>query len=583
MPSLLAVRIQKLFLITIILKVGASFLGWYFQLQWSLGFWVPLSIMALYIVLGLKRRDREVTDEKFADSCYYLGFIFTITSIIFSLFDLPNIGTKMQDIAVRFGAAMVSTVAGLVVRVYLVSFKKDVADAIKDAEDAVIDASQKFREQLVLANERLRDFQSAVDIAAKETVERVNMQVESLSRNHAEKLTAFFGDLTARNQEAFTDALTEVRAATMRLSKSVDNYSVAMGGNLGSIEAKVSAFAEAVTLRLQNTTFPDDYFVRQLEEPLRLVKEDAVALSSGVKQASSAVAEASTALGSALKKLKDKSAGVDDALDSVLRLTSQQQAILDAAQGQLGALERVESSLSRFDAVLDRVAFKLEVTAGTSTEVVAQVQGVISEIGTARESLESSLQLVLQRLGEHSDAAEFAATRIDASTTASQAIASNLRDSAKSTDAVLSQLREIAVADVETGRVLHSLRDSASSALERFDVASQRLAAIAVQLGLLDASVKQQTSEVKSALARVEVPRLHPLAPSASNGWGHSSPPTSQNTARLVSEADVAPVVPQMPSIEALRARVSIGPSETVMRPGDPGDGLPPTIPGRSK
>ena len=121
MKSIFDIRLQKLFLVTLILKIGSSFLGWYLQLQWSLGFTVPLLIMSAYIFLGYHRRDNDVTDEKFADTCYYLGFIFTITSIIFSLFDLPNIGTKIQDIAVRFGAAMVSTVLGLGVRVYLVS------------------------------------------------------------------------------------------------------------------------------------------------------------------------------------------------------------------------------------------------------------------------------------------------------------------------------------------------------------------------------------------------------------------------------------------------------------------------------
>ena len=213
--------------------------------------------MSAYIVLGLKRHDNDVTDEKFADTCYYLGFIFTITSIIFSLFDLPNIGTKIQDIAVRFGAAMVSTVLGLGVRVYLVSFKRDVADAIKEAEDAVIEASQKFREQLVIAFEKLRDFQSEVDVASKATVERVNMQVEALSKNHAEKLTDFFTELTTRNQEAFTQALAEVRAASVRLSNSVDGYAKGMRTNLSSIEEKVGAFTEAVTDRLRTTTFPD--------------------------------------------------------------------------------------------------------------------------------------------------------------------------------------------------------------------------------------------------------------------------------------------------------------------------------------
>ena len=139
MNALLSIRVQKLFAVAVFLKVVSAFFGWYLQLQWSLGLVLPLLVMAAYIALGLKRQDRDVTDEKFADSCYYLGFIFTITSIVFSLFDLPNIGERIQDIAVRFGAAMVSTVLGLAVRVYLVSFRPDSSDALKDAEDAVLE------------------------------------------------------------------------------------------------------------------------------------------------------------------------------------------------------------------------------------------------------------------------------------------------------------------------------------------------------------------------------------------------------------------------------------------------------------
>ena len=110
MAGILDIRVQKLFVVILILKVLSSGLGWYFGFPWSLGFWIPLVLMVAYIILGLKRHDSDVTDEKFADTCYYLGFIFTITSIIFSLLELPSIGTKIQDIAVRFGAAMVSTV-----------------------------------------------------------------------------------------------------------------------------------------------------------------------------------------------------------------------------------------------------------------------------------------------------------------------------------------------------------------------------------------------------------------------------------------------------------------------------------------
>ena len=254
MKSILDIRVQKLFVVALVLKVGASILGWRLQDPWVWGFTVPLFIMCAYIGIGSFRRDNEVTDEKFADSCYYLGFIFTITSIIISLFDLQHIGTRIQDIGVRFGAAMVSTVLGLGVRVYLVSFKKDVTEAIKDAEDAVLDATRKFTEQLTVALERLRDFEAQVDTAAKTSVERVNLQVESLSKNHADKLSAFFSDLTNKNQEAFTSALAEVKSSSQKLAEAVDGYSMGMRSNLASIEAKVGTFTDAVTERLKTSS-----------------------------------------------------------------------------------------------------------------------------------------------------------------------------------------------------------------------------------------------------------------------------------------------------------------------------------------
>ena len=245
MKNIFDIPLQKLFLVALILKVSSSFFGWFFKMPWSLGFTFPLIIMSTYIVLGYHRRVTDVADEKFADSCYYLGFIFTITSIIFCLFDLPDIGTRMEDIAVRFGAAMVSTVFGLGVRVYLISFKKDINDAIADVEDAVLDATRKFSEQLTITVEKLQDFESKVDATAKSSVERVNLQVENLSKNHAEKLSEFFTELTTKNNKIFSQALNNVEKTTLKISDAIDNYSSGMSTNLTSVETKINIFAAA--------------------------------------------------------------------------------------------------------------------------------------------------------------------------------------------------------------------------------------------------------------------------------------------------------------------------------------------------
>src|SRR5262245_22943035 len=103
------IPLDKLFLIVVLSKVSCSFLAWALGSPWLLGFYLPLVLMAIYVALGFFRVPGDVSDTKFGDSCYYLGFVFTISSIAFSLFDIPDLDKegRLRDVAVRFGAAMV--------------------------------------------------------------------------------------------------------------------------------------------------------------------------------------------------------------------------------------------------------------------------------------------------------------------------------------------------------------------------------------------------------------------------------------------------------------------------------------------
>ena len=132
---------QRLFGVALGLKIGFASLGYMLGMPFWLGLVAPIAVMVAYMVVGYKTRDNDISEDKFADSCYYLGFIFTVVSTVFCLFDIPKMsaGGGLQDIAVRFGAAMVSTVLGMGVRVYLVSFRKDSSDAMQDAEQALLD------------------------------------------------------------------------------------------------------------------------------------------------------------------------------------------------------------------------------------------------------------------------------------------------------------------------------------------------------------------------------------------------------------------------------------------------------------
>ena len=503
MPSILDIRVQKLFLIVLILKVGSSALGWYLQRPWSLGLVVPIVLMGGYILLGYFRRDTDVTDEKFADTCYYLGFIFTITSIIFCLLDLPSIGTRIQDIAVRFGAAMISTVLGLAVRVYLVSFKKDVGDAIKDAEDAVLDATAKFTEQLKVSLERLRDFESQVDVGARSTVERVNLQVESLAKNYADKLTDFFGDLTKRNQEAFTEALGKVDGASNRLANVVDAYSLGMRQNLSSIEAKVTAFAEAVSDRLKTTTFPDDYFIKHLAAPLAQLEEAATEVAGQVRNVSAEVRDSTVVLGRALKKLRDKADVTEGSLDIVLELTKQQQAVLDASQEHLTVMGRLTTAISAVDSALANTLSAANASNATTSELAARVSALTAEGSESRKSLEGSLATVVARLDANATATELVATGLAAAAAARQGLTEKFVEAAAASDRAAGKLDAAATADVESAKVLEQVGARSSAVVERVGDAVGQLHEMVRQLTFLDSALRAQGSDLKLVAERL--------------------------------------------------------------------------------
>ncbi|HEX4508636.1 MAG TPA: hypothetical protein VH328_01085 [Burkholderiaceae bacterium] len=354
------IRLQKLFTIVLLLKVAASGFAWALHQPWTLGFALPLALMLAYIVLGLNRREDDVPDEKFADSCYYLGFIFTITSIIFALFDLPEVGTRLDEIAVRFGAAMASTVLGLGVRVYLVSFELDTHDALRDAENAVVDAARRLREQLGLALDRMRDFEAEVDLAAKGSIERANLRLDGITREQGERLAAWFDELAQRHRPAMDAAIAEVEQANGRLASTFEGHVDVMRTHLEGVDAMVNGFLEALQKRLDASMFPPDYFAKYLAGPLAQLRSASEEIAQQVHASAGSIAQSSGALVEASRKLHVRATSTEGAFEVLARLGKQQELAAEGAQRvhrdeiatHALVTEAVEQIGSRLDAVV---------------------------------------------------------------------------------------------------------------------------------------------------------------------------------------------------------------------------------------
>ena len=558
MNVLRGIRVQKLFAIAFFLKVVSSFCGWYFQLQWSLGFVLPLLVMVAYIALGLQRHDRDVTDEKFADSCYYLGFIFTITSIVFSLFDLPNIGERIQDIAVRFGAAMVSTVLGLAVRVYLVSFMPDSSDALKDAEDAVLEAAQKFREQLVMAYEKLSDFQSQVTAATQTSVEAVKQQIEKLTQDHSARMERVFIELNERNQQAVMQALSEVRSASSRMAQSIDIYADGMKRSLQSLGDKVDSFGDAMTQRLRTTTFPDDYFASRLAAPLQQLQAASLQVSEQVQSAATSAGEAATVLTAAIRKLKTKATQAEESLDAVVRLTTAQHALFDTSAAQLERLEQLGSVLSAVQQALQASITASSATTAWNEDVRERVTAVVTAVEASQKAVVDVLGQFPSRMDAERDALTAIAKQIRSAEAATQELAQELRANSAMAQKLAGMLEVDASTRQELAAVFAAIqaqREPGSTVFPSLDNkamgVSTEVAAAAPQLG----GANERSDALMLKLVASSAPPANP-------DFGVSASPLSTPPTQPITSGPVLQMPPAQPSLDTVGS--STGPTSPV-------------------
>lgn len=325
-------------------------------MPFSLGLVVPLIIMMAYIVLGWRRRGTDVPDDKFADTCYYLGFIFTITSIIFSLFDLPEIETRLSDMAIRFGAAMIATVLGLVARVYLVSFKRDAMDAMETAESSIIEAAEAFRVQLEMVSEKFAIYESKVLQSTELAAARVESALEANAKALNGQLNQFFTELAQGLTDQAKLQISTISKTTNRMEAAASITVTRIGDGLRLLDQELTALLTALRDRVNTTTLPSDHFTRMLDEPLQRLQKTAGDLAGAVSYAEGAILQSGEALEQQAAKVGQAGEQLHDALRAVDSATKAQASTQEQLDAHLAALRDVRASLQTVEEAIRRTS-----------------------------------------------------------------------------------------------------------------------------------------------------------------------------------------------------------------------------------
>lgn len=171
---------------------------------------VPVATMFLYLLVNLLPGVR-VHSEQAGDNLYYMGFIFTLTSLGVSLFKFTG-QSSIEDVVRNFGIAIISTVTGITLRIFFNQMRRDPADIEKAVRHELAEMTRRVRTELDssamefssyrrTSNQMLSEGFEEIARQAKTNGEAVRAAIESMSAKAVESIQATSAKLLANLEE----------------------------------------------------------------------------------------------------------------------------------------------------------------------------------------------------------------------------------------------------------------------------------------------------------------------------------------------------------------------------------------------
>ena len=199
---------------------------------------IPVLLMAIYAVAIFLIRRLRLRDDQTGDNFYYMGFIFTLTSLAISLVQY-GAGVEVTEIIQNFGVAVATTIAGIIFRILFNLARRDPVEVEHIARIELSDASRKVRRELDTILIEMAHFRRTNQQMLSEGFEEIRAEVLKTAENataaidrtaaEADQRDAARNDIAAELAEtaallaSVNASLAEIGATTAELARVMQN------------------------------------------------------------------------------------------------------------------------------------------------------------------------------------------------------------------------------------------------------------------------------------------------------------------------------------------------------------------------
>jgi hypothetical protein len=223
---------------------------------------VPVLVMIGYAVL-LAARPFRLRDDQSGDNLYYMGFLFTLTSLAVSLYQFSAAGSAEQ-IVQNFGIAIASTIAGITMRIFFNQMRRDPIEVEASARLELAEASRRVKRELESTILEFGYFRRMTQQSVSDAVDEARESIGSAREKLAGEIEKFvltqgqpFEDASKRSSETL-DSMNERTVQILEVSRQLVQEGEQLAKSTASVVKAIdSLLAELGSLRTPGTAAED--------------------------------------------------------------------------------------------------------------------------------------------------------------------------------------------------------------------------------------------------------------------------------------------------------------------------------------
>lgn len=162
----------------------------------------PVLLIIIYMFYAVKAERFKGREYWAADNLYYLGFLYTLTSLSVSIAQFSVDQSNIGIITSNFGIALATTIVGLALRIVMSQLRQDVTEFERQAHQELSRAVQQFRTRLDDSTRSLDGFNRDLMANVRKNTDELAQRTIELLDTHGQRYTEILERMSAGLKDA---------------------------------------------------------------------------------------------------------------------------------------------------------------------------------------------------------------------------------------------------------------------------------------------------------------------------------------------------------------------------------------------